>query len=343
MMIQLTRIFSALVIAIALLMAGARTVHCADLQIVLKENVACPQQEWIVIGDVADVIGGAPIQRQQIAQLDLDRVDHQADQCVISMGQVRTRILLEGFRRDQFTVSGAQQSSIRCVPLGAPSFTSRVQESIAKEIARQFAMQPQSIAVRLQNESQIETLSGKLTSDEFGVTVVVQPQLPFGKTQIQVEFTQQTGQRFSIVLDTQVIVSLPVAISTQSITRGTAIDESMFQVIRRPIARRESFASPDALIGQTATRDIGENEVLLSTYLSNRPVVREPLVKRNDLLDVVIDLDGNEIRLRNAKAMSAGSKGDSIAVLNTNSNKQFSAVVIDKNLARVEIPRGMIR
>ena len=55
----------------------------------------------------------------------------------------------------------------------------------------------------------------------------------------------------------------------------------------------------------------------------------------NDVLDVVIMIGQGEIRLKNARAMESGQVGDTIEVLNPQTNRRISASIIGPNLATV--------
>ena len=91
---------------------------------------------------------------------------------------------------------------------------------------------------------------------------------------------------------------------------------------------RVELAGADC-VGCTAVRDIAPHEVITTRHISRKPSRKQVILKRNDLVDVVLIKGPLTIRVKNAKVMSNGGKGERVRVLNTNSNKEFSAIVQD--------------
>ena len=91
---------------------------------------------------------------------------------------------------------------------------------------------------------------------------------------------------------------------------------------------------PSSIVGKTASRNIESNQLLQASYFRSRRS-NETLVRRSDLIDVFIQFGGGQVRLKDAKVMSAGGNaGDTIEVLNTKTNKRLSAIVVDRNTAK---------
>ena len=314
---------------------------CADeLTISLRETPQSVSGKRITIGDVAELTGSTTWQRRRIADLDLDTLQGNASVCRVTRRHIELRVLVDGYRRSQFQVIGPDEVAVRCVSGG--DLREKLEQLFVAEIARQFGLDPQAIAVRIVNEQQVEAAESELSSADFSAAVVFQSQLPIGKSHIQVEFEEPDGKRFLERFETQVLISMDVAVSTRKIPRGTTVDQQMFRVIRRPILSKIDFAEPSHVIGRVAKRDISSNDVVLDSHLADPRINQKPIINRYELLDVIVDLGQSQIRLKNAKALSAGNVGESITVLNTLSNKQFRAKVVAANLAIVpQVLRGV--
>jgi flagella basal body P-ring formation protein FlgA len=305
----------------------------SGIRILLNKVSLAPPDHRVTIGDVAEISGGTPAQREHISALDLDTLEASAKDCRITRRQIELRVMVDGYARNRFEVVGPNEVAIRCSV--AKEMRAQLEQLFTKEICRQFGLDEDAVGVRLVNQQQVQTAESKLTSHDFSATVLFQSQLPIGKTQIQVEFAERSGNRFLQEFDSQVIVSMDVAVATRGIYKGSTIEREMIRVIKRPILSREDFADPEQVFGRVAKRDINSNEVVLVGAITSPTTRREPIIKRNDILDVIVRMGRSEIRLKNAKALSQGDVGESIVVLNTRSNKQFSAVVVDRNLAKI--------
>lgn len=328
-----------MLMATAILIAGPALEAAGAVTISLRDSAVTAAQSQITIGDVAELSGGTTSDRQRIAALDLDSLGHGAQSCRITRRQVQLRVMVDGYTRRQFEVIGRPEVAVRCST--AKQLRARLEQLFTDEICRQFGLAADSVSVRVSNSQQVSHAESKLASDDFKATVLFPPQLPLGRTKIDVEFEIGGDDRFLASLDVHVIVSMQVAVATVGIAKGTTIDRNMVRWVTRPILSRENFAQPNHVVGRVAKRDIYSNEVVLSNALENAPTSRQPVVKRNDLLDVIVKLGRNEVRLKNAKALSPGNIGESILLLNTRSNQRLTATVVSRNLASMStISRG---
>lgn len=291
------------------------------------------QTSRVTIGDVAKLTGGSSALRTRISSLDLDTLNATSGACRISRRQLEMRILVDGLPRTDFRVVGPTEIVVRGST--AKQLQQHLEQRIADEITRQFGLDPETVGVRLDNLQQIQSTESLLANAPFQSKVLLQTKLPIGKVAVQMEFEKAGGERFLQSFDARVIVSMEVALANQPISRGTVVEAGMLSVIRRPIVEDEAIARPEQVIGRVASRDIASNAVVLSSYVADAAAVQRPTIRPNDLLDVTIRLGAHEIRLKNAKALSAGRIGETITVLNTQSNKQFSATVVNRNLAQV--------
>lgn len=335
---KIAELIAASLVAIAIAMMP-HLLTAGELKVVLNEFSVINADQRVAIGDVAAVSGGTQSDRQRIEQLDLETMGRTDSVLQIAKRQIELRVLVDGYARNAFEVIGPTAVTVRC------SCARRLREELetlaTAEISRQFGLDNESVGVRLENDHQIKAAEARLASNDFSTTVLFQPQLPIGKTQIQFEFLSETGDRFLFAFDAQVIVSMEVALATRAIAKGTVVDADMIRVIKRPMVKREAFAHGSEVAGRVAKRDISRNDVVLSTDIEAAGSTKlTPVVKRNDVLDVIIDVGSGQVRLKNARAMSQGAIGDTIVVLNTRTNIRLSATVVDRNLAKISLLSG---
>jgi flagella basal body P-ring formation protein FlgA len=312
-----------------------------QIRVAIKDSAVVSKHSIIRIDDIADLSGGSDSDRQRMARLDLESMNAIPDHCEILRRQVVIRLLVDGFPRDQFEVEGPQSITVRSeMPA---NLRPRLESDLQKEISRQFALNDDRVSVRLTNETQLQSVRRRLGGATFNTKVLLSPQLPLGRTNIEVEFSMQAGDRFVERFETQVVVEMSLAIAKEPIGRGQTLRNEMFDIVTRPVVRKADFALASAVVGQVAKRDISSNEVILRGHVGKLVARTDPVIKRNDLLDVIVPLGASEIRLKNARSLSVGDVGDTITVVNTRSNRQLSAVVVDRNLARVLPITGRIR
>ena len=330
-MISLSRIklFAALVLAWN---AGLCLAPCsAEVTVSVRERVSINRSR-ITIGDVAIIKGGTANQQSHIAALDLEALAETVPNYRITSREIEARLLVAGYRRHQFHVTGARTVAIRLSKTN--EFRQSLEGLMQREFARQFGIDAFDVSIRISGEEQLQAADARIAGDEYSATLLFDSQLPIGKTTVQVEFAT-LRERFSAEFPAQVILTTEVAVAARNVARGAVIDESSIRRIRRPIVRKADFADPHQLMGRVAKVEILKNDVVLTSYLTETTQNRSSVVQRNDLIDVVVPLGNAQVRLKNARVLRAGNIGDTITVLNTRSNNELSARVVSRTEAIV--------
>ncbi|MEO1526934.1 MAG: flagellar basal body P-ring formation chaperone FlgA [Planctomycetota bacterium] len=309
-----------------------------QVTITIKDRVAV-DHTGVTIGEVATISGGTTNQQNFIAGLDLDVLDADGRYQYLTRREIEMRLLVAGYGRREFHLTGARVVDIR--KANTSDFRKRLESLIHRELARQFGLESKNISIRIVGDEKLRSAESRIVGTDYSATVLFDSQLPVGKTGIQVEFTSPRD-RFFEDFEAHVILSTEVAVAAGNVTRGTVIDASKIRVIRRPIVRKADFADPRNVVGRVAKVDILSNDVLLTSYLTETNQNRTTVIQRNDLIDVIVQLGGTEVRLKNARAMKAGNIGDTITVLNTRSHNQLSAKVVSRTEAVVsQDPRNL--
>ncbi len=133
---------------------------------------------------------------------------------------------------------------------------------------------------------------------------------------------------WTLVVNVEVQVLLPVLFSTQVIERGDSITAAMLKHQEVDVAKamRSFYQREEQLIGMGAKRRIRENQQL-SQELISLPV----LIHRGDKVKVVAGRDGIAASV-SGEAQENGAEGELIRVKNISSGKNISAKVLEAGL-----------
>jgi flagella basal body P-ring formation protein FlgA len=329
-------------VAALLVTFNATAAEAQELIVQLSDKPVAVSGPTVHVGDLAKVICNDRVLQQKIENLDLDSrprangsesTDMTASE--ITRRQVEIRILVSGMSREAFVVTGAKKTTLQWTT--PESIARRLETLLGNSIEQQFGLEQGAITVRLMNESQLVAVEQSLSGPRFELKLFPQRQVPLGRVRLDAELIDSAGQRRSHHFDANVMMKTRVAIADQPFGRGQTITEDLIRVVTRSIVNRSPIANPDELVGKVATRSIDRDEILLASHVTKPDRRRYPVVRRNDLLDVVVRIGGADVRLKNARAMESGRIGDTIEVLNTRTNKRLSASIVSKNVAAVDL------
>ncbi|MDM4016766.1 flagellar basal body P-ring formation chaperone FlgA [Roseiconus lacunae] len=317
----------------------ALSAPAAAEQVVVRINSAqsAITENPVRVGDVASVEGGTATDRRLISRLDLDSVED-GKPCLVSQRQINTRLLLAGFSRSEFQILGPTVTSVVSTSPDAQSH--QLAAILEAQLGRQFGIDPKRIDIRLDNTTQVESFLNQFMLSAETIGLSPKNELPIGRTRLQLECiakgSTQTRVPHQVWLDATVGLSMRVAVASTPITRGAAISPGMVQMVDRTVTTRADYVDAETVTGKTTSRYIAQGTILLASHLiATRRGQDQPIVKRNDLIDVVIRAGAGEIRLKNARAMEPGRAGETIEVLNPKSGKRFNAEVVSENVATV--------
>ncbi len=298
----------------------------------ISQRTVAVRQPTVRVGDIADVIGGTPTQQRLIAELDLESLIDQ-DRCEIHKSQVVTRLLLSGMDRDDFQVTGPQ--TVIASRISAARIRDHLTQQLTAGLSGQFGIEANTISLRLADDETLADIESMFPQATFVAEIIPPNQFPIGRSRLVVQLVDRGGRRLRTKLECQVGLSMPVAIVTQPVARGSVIRPEMIRLVDREIVDQADYANTSEVVGRTANRYIPSNSILLASYLMPTRGRATHVVRRNDVIDVVVSIGNGQIRLKNAKALEAGAAGDVIEVLNPNSGRRINASVVGPNLATI--------
>lgn len=167
-------------------------------------------------------------------------------------------------------------------------------------------------------------------SADWAMTVVTPPQVLASQMIVRVRLT--SGERnlgeWNLPLRAQLWGD--AFLVRQPIARGDPLNTGAFDLRRTDFIRDKDAVPASTELGSlSAARGVGAGATL-----AWRDVARRALVQRGSRIDVVA-VDGSLTITMKALAMQSGALGETIVVRNTESRRDFSAVVSAENQARV--------
>ena len=337
-------LFNIRVVGLCALMAVSNAISATEVVVRLSEDVTMlsvnRRDMPITIGDVAQINGGSAADRSRIQLLDLASFDRSSESVRITRREIELRLLIDRFERNDFRVVGPREVEVQLAQ--SDWLSGYLEKLFASEISRQFGLRSENVTVRLLDSDAVMLTEAQLDSKHLHATVLLPTQAPFGRSKIEAELKDRYGKTLLKEFDVNVIVSMEVALAKQRIRRGTVVTKDMFQTLTRPIRRRDDFAPPAEIAGNVAKTDIAPSQIILGNHLNLPRPNTGPVVRVNQLIDVIVNYGGNQVRLKNAKVMSSGKIGDSITVLNPRSRQRFAATVQDSSTAVVAPVRSAV-
>lgn len=119
----------------------------------------------------------------------------------------------------------------------------------------------------------------------------------------------------------------------KSVPARSLLSKNMLKKIRTDIAGHSGFwwSSASDLSGMRLTRPLREGQVIFSTY-----VKRPPLIKRGDLVQIILDMGHLHVRAE-GKAMRSAGRGERILVKNLRSMEIIQAIAEDSGTVRIKL------
>ena len=183
----------------------------------------------------------------------------------------------------------------------------------------------------------LEILSRDKEIDTFNFSGQVQVEVAnlnaVGTSNLVVKSVDSSGRLSQMIrLPVKLFIEEQVAIATRDIARADTLAHDDFQLVWRDASKiRQAVPRTQDLKGQIARSVIKDGEVIYSNQLQH-----EAMVARGDRVKVRVV--GTGILLTVAgQALEAGSKGQTIKVVNIDSHKEFLGVVTDSKEVELKL------
>ena len=305
-------------------------VSAEDLNLTIKSSAIELSRELIRIADVANVKADNLADKQAIERLDLDEFKNDKP-IEISRKQIEMRIRLAFAKFDRIQVTGPDK--IKAQRVSANSRRTRIKALVTKAIVNQFGIDSQDLRLTVQpvvNFDQSKFDLQRLASAQVSLPT----ELPLGKARIDLAYDDASGNEIRLPLDCRVSVVADMLVATKNLDRGTVLTTNDYKRVRRPINdRRMVPAAVSDLAGKQTSAVIPMHGVIQLANL--RPAAKRNLVARNDVVDVKYTQGAINLRIKNAKVVTPGGKGDRVEFINPESQKRLAAIVVSESLLEI--------
>jgi flagellar basal body P-ring formation protein FlgA len=124
-----------------------------------------------------------------------------------------------------------------------------------------------------------------------------------------------------------------VVCATRPLQPQAIIAPGDVQVVSREVAGKadDFYIATEQVVGHILAKSVGPQEILTTRHLSSQPII-----KRGDSVNVVLDQDGMEISTKGV-AQEQGFAGKTIRLINPKSKKEIQGLVLDAKTVKVQL------
>lgn len=160
------------------------------------------------------------------------------------------------------------------------------------------------------------------------------PALNFGHPARLSMIAEQNGKRWYVPVRLHWWATAVVL--NEAVPARSLLTKGMLKATRTDIAGHNGnwWKHASELVGMRTTRALHTGDVILASY-----VRRPPLIKRGDLVSIVLDTGRISIRTE-GKALRTAGRGDQLLVQNLRSKEVIQAIAEDRGVVRVDM-RGI--
>ncbi|MFO1000829.1 MAG: flagellar basal body P-ring formation chaperone FlgA [Planctomycetaceae bacterium] len=319
------------------------TITCSQLMggdlltIELKQTatVVSPQ---VLLRDVAKVRSRAFSDQMAAEVIELRLLDLAFEEETINAQSIRTRIVLAGWSIDDIRIIGAKE--VRVSYHEPEPLTDTEIEDAALEAA--FAViggDKEDISVKLQGVF-VQSLPPNIRDlDGLMAQVTPPPTVGPGRNlmQIQIWDGDQIVATRSAAFDVR--RRQTVAVAKVSLTRDKPIDEQSVKFERRFVSATLDELDASQVFGQRVRSNVVAGTILQARDFQTTHSGARILIKRGDLVSAYTRAGRLETRLRNMEAMQDAGLGDTIKLMNRDSDNLVSGKVVGPGTVRVVVER----
>lgn len=317
----------AFVISIMAQFSGS--LHSEQVKLTIKADEIETESEIIRLADVVTIEAQDGTLATRVGRLDLDEI--QIGQTVtLTKQQIVMRLRLAQFEKRDIYCKGPSLFTVKRVV--AKNRYDQVKSLVARGVSSQFGIPVADVWVSIDENDRTNTDFEQGVADDS--TVILPAELPLGKTRVRLLHRDSTGRQRESDLDCRISVMTEMLVAKRNLSRGIELTADDFSVVKRPLAKRTIFpASKQDVVGKKTRRQIPMHGIIRLADLTGVP--RRNLVSRNDRVDIVYKIGSMTARVRNAKVLTPGRKGDRVEVLNPDSNKKLVASVVSETLLEI--------
>lgn len=286
----------------------------------------------VTVADVAELSGGLPMLRDNIARLDVSDVPRDARSTTVSRKHLQFRLTLAGLPATTFQVIGAELArvTLQQAPVRAEEVVTAARQAL-------LATLPWSADQILIDLAQPVVVPLPAVTPDETVTIKAEPhagQRTTGRVQVDVRIFVQGECRLALPVQFHVRPCQKVVVCRKRIEKGEALDDSNTFVESHPVDGKSSLAlPPEAGKGAKAQKPLLPGQVVQRDDVETGE--KPALIRAQDSVKIQVRLGGLRVTAA-GQALQEGRVGQLIRVQNVDSRKVVIGRVIEGGLVEVE-------
>jgi flagella basal body P-ring formation protein FlgA len=314
------------IIAVFAVIVAADLSHAAQMIIQLRET-ATVRSTQVLLRDVAKVTCQDSSQQAKLESQEIRLLDLTQGTASITKMSVRTRLALAGWNLSHVRLTGP---STVLVSFHEPQVVTDADvEAAAREtLCLTMGVDDKDLTVRLQSAfiSSIPTT----IREQDGLRIEITPptRKSLGMVTMQVHLWNDKDLVLSRSASFEVRKRHRVAVAKVSLSREVPLDGRSVQFENRFLAAEMDELDPSQVEGRNVRASVVAGSVLQLRDLQATSAGLKPVVKRGDLVQVIVFAGRLRTSMRDAEALQDGGVGELIELKNRDSGLKISGRVI---------------
>jgi flagella basal body P-ring formation protein FlgA len=285
----------------------------------------------VTVGDVATVRCDSPSTAALIRKIDVEDFSQTQDEFSISKQQVLIRIQLAGYRLKVGDIEGP--NAVMAKRLVSVDFKSNIELAIKQQVVSQFGITEEDLQVTVDPKYRSPATLGSFSA--ISISPWLRPDLPLGRQSVSISATV-ANQSKTFTVPVTVAVMRELAVASREISAGTKLTSDHVRSVRRPISSKASrYLTLEQTIGHVAKNNIEKYGLITPNLVRITNAGDDVIIKRNSMINVVVERNGIRVTLRDVKAVSDGKQGGRVQVENPNTGEKMSARVVGPFTAKI--------
>jgi flagella basal body P-ring formation protein FlgA len=321
---------------VTLLASISSTVLAQQVDIRFRGPTVSTSRAMVRLEDIAELSGGDPAIRHKLAGLDLEEFSQGARTIEIPSETVRYRAILAGIPDSKFHI--APRTNVIVNHWQSSSINGMIEQAIAEQISSTYQIALDNFEFKLITPVEGNILRQGLDINSLTATAPLPADLPVGQRNFALVVADGSGQSINLSALGRVTVYRELAMAQGGVAKGEALNETNVSRVRRPVTNSSvAFASYEQAIGKIAQADLQPFSLIQLNSIRETPAVRkQPDVRRNSLITIIIRQGNLTVTLKNARANENGCVGETISFINPVSNKLIYAKLVDSTTAVID-------
>ena len=315
-------------------LSGSAT--AAEIQIHLKET-AVVHGSQVLLSAIATVSCSDPVRKKEAEDVEVRLMDLTLASETISQRFINIRLIIAGFRMEDLTFSGADQTVVVFQP--SPKLTdTQVEEQALIVMTQALNVEPEDLKVLLQSGF-VQTLPKNL-HDMDGLQLKILPpaQRSLGPVTLSVQVWNENELLSIRSAAFDVRRKHHVAVARVSLSREVPIDDSNVEFENRFMTTEVDELEPNQILGRRVRGNVVAGSIvqlrdLQTTTRSDADVI----VKKGDAIQVIAMARRLRTSIRNIEALEDGQRGERIRMKNRDSGKEIVGEIVGPGQAIVRV------